>query len=206
MKKLSAILASATVIAMASVPAFAAGINSAEQAVLDKLSEVNTSYNGGFVTNANEMLNQAENYFNTIDMTDAESKEIIADINDAVDYLKSQGASTVKDLNTAQKQELFTYGQKAANVVGVTVSYDKATKTVSATDKNGNAIVSTKVTTDSKGNTTTTSNAIATTGFEHQYTYCSQSYAVTICTFECCETFLREASQYCQYHYCYNVA
>ena len=36
MKKLSAILASATVIAMASVPAFAAGINSAEQAVLDK--------------------------------------------------------------------------------------------------------------------------------------------------------------------------
>lgn len=164
MKKLSAILASATVIAMASVPAFAAGINSAEQAVLDKLSEVNTSYNGGFITNANEMLNQAENYFNTIDMTDAESKEIIADINDAVDYLKSQGASTVKDLNAAQKQELFTYGQKAANVVGVTVSYDKATKTVSATDKNGNAIVSTKVTTDSKGNTTTTSNAIATTG------------------------------------------
>lgn len=164
MKKLSAILASATVIAMASVPAFAAGINSAEQAVLDKLSEVNTSYNGGFITNADEMLNQAENYFNTIDMTDAESKEIIADINDAVDYLKSQSASTVKDLNKAQKQELFTYGQKAANVVGVTVSYDKATKTVSATDKNGNAIVSTKVTTDSKGNTTTTSNAIATTG------------------------------------------
>ena len=157
MKKLSAILASATVIAMASVPAFAAGINSAEQAVLDKLSEVNTSYNGGFITNADD-------YFNTIDMTDAESKEIIADINDAVDYLKSQGASTVKDLNKAQKQELFTYGQKAANVVGVTVSYDKATKTVSATDKNGNAIVSTKVTTDSKGNTTTTSNAIATTG------------------------------------------
>ena len=147
MKKLSAILASATVIAMASVPAFAAGINSAEQAVLDKLSEVNTSYNGGFITNADEMLNQAENYFNTIDMTDAESKEIIADINDAVDYLKSQGASTVKDLNKAQKQELFTYGQKAANVVGVTVSYDKATRTVSATDKNGNAIVSTKVTT-----------------------------------------------------------
>ena len=108
MKKLSAILASATVIAMASVPAFAAGINSAEQAVLDKLSEVNTSYNGGFITNADEMLNQAENYFNTIDMTDAESKEIIADINDAVDYLKSQGASTVKDLNKAQKQELFT--------------------------------------------------------------------------------------------------
>ena len=128
MKKLSAILASATVIAMASVPAFAAGINSAEQAVLDKLSEVNTSYNGGFITNADEMLNQAENYFNTIDMTDAESKEIIADINDAVDYLKSQGASTVKDLNKAQKQELFTYGQKAANVIGVTVSYDKATR------------------------------------------------------------------------------
>ena len=153
MKKLSAILASATVIAMASVPAFAAGINSAEQAVLDKLSEVNTSYNGGFITNADEMLNQSENYFN-----------IIADINDAVDYLKSQGASTVKDLNKAQKQELFTYGQKAANVVGITVSYDKATRTVSATDKNGNAIVSTKVTTDSKGNTTTTSNAIATTG------------------------------------------
>ena len=164
MKKLSAILASAAVIAMASVPAFAAGINSAEQAVLDKLSEVNKSYNGGFVTNADEMLNQAENYFNTIDMTDAESQEIIADINSGVDYLKSQGAATVKDLTAAQKKELLGYGQKAASVIGVTVSYDKSGKTVSAVDKNGNAIVSSKVTTDTNGNTTTTSNAIATTG------------------------------------------
>ena len=164
MKKLSAIIAASTIVAMASVPAFAAGINSAEQAVLDKLSSVNASYNDGFVTNATEMLNQAENYFNTIDMTDAESKEIIADIEAGENYLKSQGASSVKDLNAAQKQELFGYGQKAANVVGVTVSYDKATKTVSATDKNGNAIVSTKITTDSKGNTVTSSTAIATTG------------------------------------------
>lgn len=164
MKKLSAIIAASTIVAMASVPAFAAGINSAEQAVLDKLSSVNASYNEGFVTNATEMLNQAENYFNTIDMTDAESKEIIADIEAGENYLKSQGASSVKELNAAQKQELFGYGQKAANVVGVTVSYDKATRTVSATDKNGNAIVSTKITTDSKGNTVTSSTAIATTG------------------------------------------
>lgn len=164
MKKLSAIIAASTIVAMASVPAFAAGINSAEQAVLDKLSSVNASYNEGFVTNATEMLNQAENYFNTIDMTDAESKEIIADIEAGENYLKSQGASSVKELNAAQKQELFGYGQKAANVVGVTVSYDKATRTVSATDKSGNAIVSTKITTDSKGNTVTSSTAIATTG------------------------------------------
>lgn len=164
MKKLSAIIASAIVIAMASVPAFAAGINSAEQKVLDKLSEVNNAYNQGYVTNADELLNQAENYFNTIDMTDAQSTEIIADIDAGVEYMKSQGASSVSELNTAQKQELLGYGQKAASVVDVTVTYDKSTRTASATDKNGNTIVSSKVTTDSKGETKLTSNAIATTG------------------------------------------
>lgn len=164
MKKLSAILASAVVVAMASMPAFAAGINSSEQAVLDKLSEVNKTYNGGYITNADEMLNQAENYFNTIDMTEAQSKEILADINDGVEYIKSQNAATVNDLSFEQKQVLFGYGKEAASVVDVTISYDKATKTISATDKNGNTIVSTKVETDSNGKTTTTSNAIATTG------------------------------------------
>ncbi len=164
MKKLSAILASAVVVAMASMPAFAAGINSSEQAVLDKLSEVNKTYNGGYITNADEMLNQAENYFNTIDMTEAQSKEILADINDGVEYIKSQNAATVNDLSFDQKQVLFGYGKDAASVVDVTISYDKATRTISATDKNGNAIVSTKVETDKNGNTTTSSNAIATTG------------------------------------------
>lgn len=164
MKKLSAIIAASAIVAMASVSSFAAGINSAEQSVLDKLSAVNSSYNGGFITNANEMLNQAENYFNTIDLTDAESQEIISYIDDGEAYIKSVGAKTVNDLTAAQKQELFGYGQKAAGVIGVTVSYNKADKTVSAKDKNGNAIVSTKVDTDSKGNVTTSSNAIATTG------------------------------------------
>lgn len=164
MKKLSAILASAVVVAMASMPAFAAGINSSEQAVLDKLSEVNKTYNGGFITNADEMLNQAENYFNTIDMTEAQANEILGYIDDGVEYIKSQNAATVNDLNFEQKQVLSDYGKKAASVIDVTTSYDKSTKTISATDKDGNTIVSTKVETDKDGKTTTSSNAIATTG------------------------------------------
>lgn len=133
MKKLSAILIALVLVAATAVTAFAAGINSSEQAVLDELK---TSKDGEMVI-PTEYVNQAENYFNTIEMTEAQSKDIIAIIEDGKKFLANSGASNISDLTFAQKQELLGYGKKVVGVLDMTMSYDKTTKKLTIFDPNG---------------------------------------------------------------------
>ena len=86
MKKLSAILVALVLVAATAVTAFAAGINSSEQAVLDEL-KTSVAMKGGEMVIPTEYVNQAENYFNTIDMTEAQSNDIIAIIKEGKSYL-----------------------------------------------------------------------------------------------------------------------
>lgn len=127
MKKLSAILISALLVAVSAVSAFAAGINSNEQAVLDELSK-GVSMSGGVMYIPDEYVNQAESYFNTIDMTAEESEEIIAVIKQGENFLENSGASNIRDLTFEQKQVLLSYGEKAVGVLGMAMSYDFSAK------------------------------------------------------------------------------
>ena len=65
MKKITSILVALMLVAVASVSAFAAGINSSEQAVIDYLKGTVTMKNGEMKIPA-EFINSMENYFNTI--------------------------------------------------------------------------------------------------------------------------------------------
>ena len=116
MKKLSAILVALILVAATAVTAFAAGINSSEQAVLDKLNSTVTMQ-GNEMRISQEFVNQAENYFNTIEMTEQESKDIIAIIDEGNSFLVNSGASDFKSLSYDQKQVLLGYGQKAVGVI-----------------------------------------------------------------------------------------
>ena len=126
MKKLSAILIALVLVAATAVTAFAAGINSSEQAVLDKLNGTVTMQ-GNQMRISQEFVNQAENYFNTIEMTEQESKDIIAVLDEGNNYLANSGAADFKSLSYDQKQVLLGYGQKAVGVIGMSMSYDPAT-------------------------------------------------------------------------------
>ena len=117
MKKLSAIFVALLLVAATAITAFAAGINSSEQAVLDEL-KTSVAMKGGEMVIPTEYVNQAENYFNTIEMTEAQSKDIIAVIKDGKNFLANSGASNISGLTFAQKQELLAYGQKAVAVLG----------------------------------------------------------------------------------------
>ena len=136
MKKLSAILVALVLVAATAVTAFAAGINSSEQAVLDEL-KTSVAMKGGEMVIPTEYVNQAENYFNTIEMTEAQSKDIIAVIQEGKNFLKNSGAANISDLTFAQKQELLAYGEKAVAVLDMTMSYDKTTKKITILDPNG---------------------------------------------------------------------
>lgn len=166
MKKLSAIFVALLLIAATAITAFAAGINSSEQAVLDEL-KTSVAMNGGEMVIPTEYVNQAENYFNTIDMTEAQSKDIIAVIEDGKTFLNKSGASNIADLSFAQKQELLAYGEKAVAVLDMTMSYDKTTKKLTILDAKGEVAFNATPYLTKKG--AIAENPIKTTGSDVNY-------------------------------------
>lgn len=141
MKKLSAILIAMIMVAATAVTAFAAGINEHEQAVLDELRTSVTMADGEMVI-PEEYVNQAENYFNTIEVTAEESADMIAVIKEGKTFLVNSGASNIKDLTFAQKKELLAYGERVVGVIGMTMSYDKPSKTLTIYAPNGDVAFS----------------------------------------------------------------
>ena len=174
MKKLSAIFVALLLVAATAVTAFAAGINSSEQAVLDKLNGTVTMQ-GNEMRISQEFVNQAENYFNTIEMTEQESKDIIAIIDEGNSFLVNSGASDFKSLSYDQKQVLLGYGQKAVGVIGMTMSYDSTTRTITVTDPKGNVAFSVSEANylvpanGSSGNSSNSGSVIKTTGSDVNY-------------------------------------
>ena len=178
MKKLSAILVALVLVAATAVTAFAAGINSSEQAVLDKLSSTVTMQ-GNQMRISQEFVNQAENYFNTIEMTEQESKDIIAVLDEGNKYLENSGAADFKSLSYDQKQVLLGYGQKAVGVIGMSMSYDSTTRTITVTDPKGNVAFSVSEanylvpaggsSSGSSGSSSSSGSVIKTTGADVNY-------------------------------------
>lgn len=166
MKKLSAILVALLLVAAAAFSAFAAGINSSEQAVLDEL-KASVSMKDGEMVIPTEYVNQAESYFNTIEMTEAQSKDIIAVIKDGKNFLADSGVSNISGLSFAQKQELLAYGEKAVAVLDMTMSYDKTTKKLTILDPNSEVAFSATPSLTKTG--AVTENPIKTTGADVNY-------------------------------------
>ena len=143
MKKLSAILISLILVTVASVSVFAAdGINSYEQAVLDELKTSVTMADGEMFI-PTEFVNQAENYFNTIEMTEQESKDILKWIKDGKNFLENSGASNFSDLSYEQKTELLnTYGKGITGGLDMTMTYNKSDRKLTICDSEGNVVFS----------------------------------------------------------------
>lgn len=165
MKKLSAIIVVALLVATASVSAFAAGINSAEQSVLDKLNYV-SAYNTGAVDNYVELKNQAENYFNTIDMTEDQANKINSIIDEAIAFYKSTGVTRLGQMTRAQKEKMVEFAQRAAAVVDVTITYDYANDLVTAKLPDGTTAGSVTTNNNTNGNSNNggSKDVIKTTG------------------------------------------
>lgn len=101
LKVVSATFLAAAVAVTASSAAFAAGINSAEQSILDELN-TSVTMQGVEKKIPASYINQAENYFNTIEVTDEQAAQIVAGIEDAKKYLESTGAANFKSLTSDQ--------------------------------------------------------------------------------------------------------
>ena len=120
MKKVSVILAALLLVAVSVVSAFAAGINDSKQKVLDEL-KTSVKMQGTDMYLPDSCVNQAENFFNTIDMTAGQADQILAVIKDGKAQLEATGAKNMAPVNG-------------------TASYDKSTKEVTLKDEKGEVI------------------------------------------------------------------
>lgn len=167
MKKITKVLSSAllaTAVAVtATVGASAAGINAAEQKILDEL-HTTVSLNGVAKSIPASYINQAENYFNTVDITDEQATQVVAGIEDSKAYIESTGVAHIKDLSSDQIDTLVGKVNAALAPVNLTLTYSKpsgayssyttSAGTYSIIDANGNVVF----------NTTGNDNPIKTTG------------------------------------------
>ena len=168
MKKLSAMLVAFILVAATAFTAFAAGINDSEQAVLNEL-KTSVKMNGSEMVIPSEFVNQAENYFNTIDMTADESSQIVAVLKKGESFLENSGASNIADLTFAQKQTLLSYGKEVVGVLDMTMSYDTSSKKLTIYGKDGKVAFSAAVPTLTKAGSVQDNSVIKTTGAEADF-------------------------------------
>lgn len=148
MRKISALFVAAALVVAASVSTMAAGINSAEQSVLDELNTT-VNMNGTKLVISDSYKTSAKNYFETIEMTDKQAQDTIAAIKKGEALLEGSKASNIAGLSKEEKQTLLSYGQEAVATVGLTLTYDTTAKKVVISDSEGvvfeNAAVLTEV-------------------------------------------------------------
>ena len=140
-KIISVGLLSAAIAATASMSAFAAGINSAEQKILDELrTSVDMEGNDKYLPVS--YINQAENYFNTIEISDADADTIISKIESTKTFLTGTGAVNYDALTDAQIDEFIVKCNDIVGVINLKLFYDKATRTVTIVDADGKTVFS----------------------------------------------------------------
>lgn len=140
-KTISMILVCVLLFALA-VPTFAAaGINTYEQKLIDY---VKTKYvtDKGIITVPKAYINAAENVCNTIDITEAQYKEIVAILDEAYAYVVNNNLDEMKDIanNTDVQNVLLGYAEKALKVIGYTVTADRAANLLIIKDATGNVV------------------------------------------------------------------
>lgn len=119
MKKMACLMVVAVLLVVSMVPAFAAsGINEYEKKLIDY---VQTAYvaDGKTITVPAEYITALENVFTSVDVTEAQYKEIQAILDEALQFVKSKNLRTLDDITkTGSTQTLLGYAEKALAVVG----------------------------------------------------------------------------------------
>lgn len=153
MKKLSAIFVALLLVAVSAVSAFAAGINDNEQKVLDEL-KTSVKMQGTEMYLPEAYVNQAENFFNTIDMTEDQADKVLSVIKSGKTQLEATGAKNIADCTTAQKKELMTTLKNVMAPLNGTASYDKTTGEITLKSESGEVIFKAVPTLVEKGSNT----------------------------------------------------
>lgn len=140
MKKLIAAAIVAITVCFSFTTAFAAGINSGEASVLRNM-RTPANMKGNKVYVPASYINQAESYFNTIEMTSAQAGKINSIISQARSFLQGTGKSSVSELSASERRTLLNYASSAAAVLKLSAAAGSDQKNVKIISKNGGVVV-----------------------------------------------------------------
>lgn len=146
MKRIMTIAFAVIIACFSSIAVFAAGINSSEASVLSNMrTPANMKGNSVYVPAS--YINQAESYFNTIDMTSDQASRINSIIGQARGFLASTGKASVKELSASERKTLMNYANAAANVLRLSAAAGSDGQNIKIITKSGKPVVddSTKV-------------------------------------------------------------
>lgn len=130
MKKLSKQIV-ALAIALVAIVMFS---NTAKATTASELQDYLCSgknFNGTTLIIRDEDKVQVERYFSTHTVTDEQATKVKEIADKAIAYMNADGAKSPNKMSTkAKKQQLLAYGQEAAKVLGLTVTYNAADETI----------------------------------------------------------------------------
>ena len=135
MKKILVSFFSLLLLVSMSVPAFAA---SNSDAILDALRS-GIVVDGKTVEIPANYINQAENYFSSHQVTDAQANYLLAQINSAKKAIQASGVTNLSKLDAGTKQKILSEVQSAANSVDLKLTIG-SNKTVQIADPNGSIV------------------------------------------------------------------
>lgn len=122
MKKLACLMVVAVLLVASVIPAFAAGINTYEQKIIEY---VKTAYvvDGEAITVPQEYFTALENIFAETDVTEAQYNEIKGIMDEALEVCKANKLTKVEDIKaTGNTEVLLGYARKALAVLGYNLS------------------------------------------------------------------------------------
>lgn len=164
LKVLTAAMLAAVVAASAATCAFAAEENKINENEQRVLTELKGTVNMGGVQKPlkAQWLSEAEHCFTQIDMTKDQADKIIEKINELKAYLEGLNKKSIAEMTDAEVDKAVAIGKEAAQIVGVTLTYDKSGKLAGYTVPGSGATSQTS----KAGTTTTTGNEIKVTGLD----------------------------------------
>ena len=138
-------LATVTLLIVMLVGLLAGTVNAAtESELLDYLSQEFTV--GGETISISESDKvKIERYLNENEVTAEQADSIIAKVDEAIAVLEAAGETDLTKLSQSDKDRLVSIANSAASVLGLSISYDASSKTISVY-KDGTLIESTSIT------------------------------------------------------------
>lgn len=133
---------------------FSANASSNADAILSALRS-GVEVNGITVTLPAGYINQAENYFASHSITDAQASYILGEIGGAKEAIRAAGVTDLKKMDKNTKMQILSAAQAAADKISLKLTVG-ADKTVKIADSNGKVAFS-------------DSNPIKTTGLQVDY-------------------------------------
>lgn len=143
MKKFSKVFCSlaAVLVMMAPLSTSANALNENESKIIAEL-EAGVTVNGTVVNLPAQQKYDAQKYFSTpgVDVSDAQYNVISTQILAGKNYVVSNNIQDLLSVTAKQGQDLIDIATPAANILGLTISFDAISRTIMVLDADGNIL------------------------------------------------------------------